>query len=135
MESEVALALNRYLATSVLPLLTDQADFFFDSDHASALLDSLLHTVYRLSKVKSLTKNQIDAVSAFLLAFTRCVAFLRCFPRSTNICLSVAGNKEFVDTCLKRYTVNRKGWFFPGRMHPCYRITLAARADLIISTT
>jgi len=71
----VALALNRYLATSVLPLMTDQADFFFDSDHASALLDSLLHTVYRLSKIKSLTKNQRDAVSDFLLAFTRSVVF------------------------------------------------------------
>lgn len=64
--------------------MTDQADFFFDSDHASALLDSLLHTVYRLSKIKSLTKNQRDAVSDFLLAFTRFVVFNITFVFSTR---------------------------------------------------
>ncbi len=70
-EGDMALALNRYLSTSVLPILTTYADYFRDADHASTLLDSLLHTVYRLSKCKSLTKNQRDMVSDFLVSFTR----------------------------------------------------------------
>ena len=67
----MALALNRYLSTSVLPILTTYSHYFREADHASALLDSLLHTVYRLSKCKSLTKNQRDTVSDFLVSFTR----------------------------------------------------------------
>ena len=66
----MALALNRYLCNAVLPLLTNNAYFFHDADHASHLLDQTLHTVYKLSKCKSLTKNQRDVVSDFLVALT-----------------------------------------------------------------
>ncbi len=85
----MALALNRYLSTSVLPILTTYSHFFRDADHASALLDSLLHTVYRLSKCKSLTKNQRDTVSDFLVSFTRSVLTP---PRSG--CVSIASSME-----------------------------------------
>lgn len=69
-ESDMALSLNRYLCNSVLPLLYSNTDFFKDADHASTLLDSLLSTVYKLSKAKSLTKIQREIVSDFLVTFT-----------------------------------------------------------------
>lgn len=70
-ESDTALALNRYLCNCVLPLLTNHSHFFADAEHHSALLDATLHTVYRMNRLQSLTKNQRDAVSDFLVAITR----------------------------------------------------------------
>jgi hypothetical protein len=67
----MALALNRYLCTSVIPLMTSHAHYFDDCDHRSSLLESTLHTVYRLSKCRSLTKNQLDTICDFLLAFAK----------------------------------------------------------------
>uniref|UniRef100_A0A0N5AR96 Ryanodine receptor n=1 Tax=Syphacia muris TaxID=451379 RepID=A0A0N5AR96_9BILA len=71
LESDTALALNRYLCNAVLPLLTNHSHFFADSEHHAALLDATLHTVYRMNRLQSLTKNQRDAVSDFLVAITR----------------------------------------------------------------
>ncbi|KHJ85226.1 ryR domain protein [Oesophagostomum dentatum] len=71
LESDTALALNRYLCNAVLPLLTNHSHFFADAEHHSALLDATLHTVYRMNRLKSLTKNQREAVSDFLVAITR----------------------------------------------------------------
>ena len=45
LESDTALALNRYLCNAVLPLLTNHSHFFADSEHYAALLDATLHTV------------------------------------------------------------------------------------------
>lgn len=70
-ESDIALALNRYLCNAVLPLMTRHASFFADSEHQAALVDATLHTVYRMSKQKQLTNNQRVAVSDFLIAITR----------------------------------------------------------------
>lgn len=72
-ESDMALALNRYLCVSVIPLMTSHSHFFSDCDHRSSLLESILHTTYRLSKCRTLTKNQLDAICEFLLAFARYV--------------------------------------------------------------
>ncbi|XP_048259812.1 ryanodine receptor-like isoform X9 [Haliotis rufescens] len=69
-ESDMALALNRYLCNSVLPMLTHNSQYFSDADHYSHLMDSLLHTVYRLSKCRTLTKGQQETVSDFLVSFT-----------------------------------------------------------------
>lgn len=71
LESDTALALNRYLCNSVLPLLTNHSHYFAEAEHYSALLDATLHTVYRMNRLRSLTKNQRDAVSDFLVALTR----------------------------------------------------------------
>ena len=70
-DSDTALALNRYIGGSILPILTQYSHYFGDADHASTLLDSTLNTIYRLSKCKSLTKGQMEAVSDFLVAFTK----------------------------------------------------------------
>lgn len=67
----MALALNRYIGNSILPLLISNCKFFADADNYSNLLDATMHTVYRLSKLKLLTKGQREAVSDFLIALTR----------------------------------------------------------------
>ena len=72
-DSDMMLALNRYLCGSVLPLLTHYSFFFEEADHVSTLLESTLNTVYRLSKCSSLTKGQKECVSDFLVAFTKYV--------------------------------------------------------------
>ena len=70
-ESDFALALNRYICNSVLPLLTSHCHYFQDADFASQLLEQTLHTTYRLSQCRSLTKIQRDNVSDFLISLTR----------------------------------------------------------------
>ena len=65
---DMALALNRYLCTAVLPLLTKCAPLFAGTEPYASLIDSLLHTVYRLSKGCCLTKAQRDAIEECLLA-------------------------------------------------------------------
>uniref|UniRef100_A0A6Q2XQ02 Ryanodine receptor 2 n=1 Tax=Esox lucius TaxID=8010 RepID=A0A6Q2XQ02_ESOLU len=66
--TDMALALNRYLCTAVLPLLTKCAPLFAGTEPYASLIDSLLHTVYRLSKGCCLTKAQRDAIEECLLA-------------------------------------------------------------------
>ncbi|RXM31020.1 hypothetical protein EOD39_7372, partial [Acipenser ruthenus] len=66
--TDMALALNRYLCTAVLPLLTKCAPLLAGTEPFASLIDSLLHTVYRLSKGCCLTKAQRDAIEACLLA-------------------------------------------------------------------
>ncbi|TSL04189.1 Ryanodine receptor 2 [Bagarius yarrelli] len=66
--TDMALALNRYLCTAVLPLLTKCAPLFGGTEPFASLIDSLLHTVYRLSKGCCLTKAQRDAIEECLLA-------------------------------------------------------------------
>ncbi|XP_062407606.1 ryanodine receptor 3 [Sardina pilchardus] len=66
--TETALAMNRYIGSAVLPLLTRCAHLFSSTEHYAALIDSTLHTIYRLSKGRSLTKAQRDAIEECLLA-------------------------------------------------------------------
>uniref|UniRef100_G1KRA0 Ryanodine receptor 3 n=1 Tax=Anolis carolinensis TaxID=28377 RepID=G1KRA0_ANOCA len=66
--TETALALNRYICTAVFPLLTRCASLFSGTEHYVSLIDSTLHTIYRLSKGRSLTKAQRDTIEECLLA-------------------------------------------------------------------
>ncbi|XP_064421057.1 ryanodine receptor 3 isoform X3 [Latimeria chalumnae] len=66
--TEIALALNRYICSAVLPLLTRCAPLFAGTEHYASLIDSTLHTIYRLSKGHSLTKAQRDAIEVCLLS-------------------------------------------------------------------
>ena len=72
-ECDMALAVNRYLCVSVLPLLTSYSHFFDASDQKNSLMESCLNTVYRLTKCKSMTTGQLDIVCDFLIAFTKYV--------------------------------------------------------------
>eukprot|EP00061_Rhincodon_typus_P014296 g41233.t1 len=64
----MALALNRYLCTAVLPLITKCAPLFAGTEHRAIMIDSMLHTIYRLSRGRSLTKAQRDVIEACLMA-------------------------------------------------------------------
>uniref|UniRef100_A0A8C3VGE5 Ryanodine receptor 3 n=1 Tax=Catharus ustulatus TaxID=91951 RepID=A0A8C3VGE5_CATUS len=66
--TEAALALNRYICSAVFPLLKRCAPLFSGTEHHASLVDSTLHTIYRLSKGRSLTKAQRDAIEECLLA-------------------------------------------------------------------
>ncbi|XP_056249309.1 ryanodine receptor 3-like isoform X2 [Seriola aureovittata] len=66
--TETALAMNRYIGSAMLPLLTRCAPLFAGTEHYASLIDSTLHTIYRLSKGRSLTKAQRDAIEECLLS-------------------------------------------------------------------
>ncbi|XP_072031407.1 LOW QUALITY PROTEIN: ryanodine receptor 2-like [Amphiura filiformis] len=70
-DHDMALALNRYLCNTVLPLLTRHAHMFENADKYGSLLDSTLHTVYRMSSGRSLTRGQRNIISNFLVALTK----------------------------------------------------------------
>uniref|UniRef100_A0A8C4QC96 Ryanodine receptor 2b (cardiac) n=1 Tax=Eptatretus burgeri TaxID=7764 RepID=A0A8C4QC96_EPTBU len=65
--TDMALALNRYLCTAVLPLLTRCAQLFSGTELHTSLIDSMLHTIYRISKGSSLTKAQRDSIEECLI--------------------------------------------------------------------
>ncbi|XP_038551055.1 ryanodine receptor 3-like [Micropterus salmoides] len=69
--TETALAMNRYIGSALLPLLTRCAALFASTEHYAHLIDSTLHTIYRLSKGRSLTKAQRDAIEECLLAICK----------------------------------------------------------------
>ncbi|KAL7383245.1 hypothetical protein ABVT39_007231, partial [Epinephelus coioides] len=66
--TDMALALNRYLCTSVLPLLTKCAALFCALEDHALLVDSLIQAIYSLSRALSLTKAQRDTIEDCLLA-------------------------------------------------------------------
>ncbi|XP_057257160.1 ryanodine receptor 1-like, partial [Pezoporus wallicus] len=72
--TEMALALNRYLSQAVLPLLTKCAPLFAGTEHRAGLVDSALHTVYRLSRARALTKAQRDLIDECLMALCRYIS-------------------------------------------------------------
>ncbi|KAM5146539.1 LOW QUALITY PROTEIN: ryanodine receptor 1 [Mantella aurantiaca] len=72
--TEMALALNRYLCSAVLPLITKCAPLFAGTEHRAIMVDSMLHTIYRLSRGRSLTKAQRDVIEECLMGLCR---FLR----------------------------------------------------------
>lgn len=69
----MALALNRYLCSAVLPLITKCAPLFAGSDHRAIMIDSMLHTIYRLSRGRAFTKAQRDIIEECLMALCKWV--------------------------------------------------------------
>ncbi|KAM8858469.1 ryanodine receptor 2 isoform 4-T8 [Spinachia spinachia] len=66
--TDMALALNRYLCTSVLPLLTKCSALFCRLEDHALLVDSLIQAIYNLTRALSLTKAQRDTIEECLLA-------------------------------------------------------------------
>ncbi|XP_071061794.1 ryanodine receptor 2 isoform X1 [Pseudochaenichthys georgianus] len=66
--TDMALALNRYLCTTVLPLLTKCSALFCPLEDHALLVDSLIQAIYGLSRALSLTKAQRDTIEQCLLA-------------------------------------------------------------------
>ncbi|CAI2723066.1 unnamed protein product [Schistosoma spindalis] len=67
-DSDMALALNRYLCNSVLPLLTRHTKYLGEEGTAGGLFEATLQTAYRLSKCRSITNHQREVVCDFLVA-------------------------------------------------------------------
>ena len=72
--TEMALALNRYLCSAVLPLITKCAPLFAGTDHRAIMIDSMLHTIYRLSRGRALTKAQRDVIEECLMSLCKSVS-------------------------------------------------------------
>ncbi|XP_061692591.1 ryanodine receptor 2 [Syngnathoides biaculeatus] len=66
--TDMALALNRYLCSAVLPLLTRCSVLLHGLEDHAALMDSLIQAIYSLSRASSLTKAQRDTTENCLLA-------------------------------------------------------------------
>uniref|UniRef100_A0A8C7UMM4 Skeletal muscle ryanodine receptor n=1 Tax=Oncorhynchus mykiss TaxID=8022 RepID=A0A8C7UMM4_ONCMY len=69
--TEMALALNRYLSLAVLPLINKCAFLFAGTDHRAIMIDSMLHTIYRLSRGRAFTKAQRDVIEECLMALCK----------------------------------------------------------------
>ncbi|XP_077366254.1 ryanodine receptor 3 [Festucalex cinctus] len=69
--TETALAMNRYIGSALLPLLTRCAALFASTEHYAHLIDATLQTIYRLSKGRSLTKAQRDIIQECLLTICK----------------------------------------------------------------
>ncbi|XP_063059704.1 ryanodine receptor 1-like [Engraulis encrasicolus] len=70
--TEMALALNRYLCSAVLPLITKCSPLFAGTPgHRAIMIDSMLHTIYRLSRGRSLTKAQRDVIEECLMSLCK----------------------------------------------------------------
>ena len=70
-ESDMGLALNRYIGNSIMPALIKYSRYYAEAENYNPLLEATLHTVYRLSKGKMLTNVQRSGVSDFLVTLTQ----------------------------------------------------------------
>ncbi|XP_069170443.1 ryanodine receptor [Procambarus clarkii] len=105
-ESEMGLALNRYIGNSILPALISHSSFYAEADQHAPLLDATLHTVYRLSKCKILTKGQREAVSDFLIALTREMQPAALLPLLRKLTIDVSKLSEYTTVALRLLTLH-----------------------------
>lgn len=102
----MGLALNRYIGNSILPLLISHSKFYAEADNYASLLDATLHTVYRLSKNKMLTKGQREAVSDFLVALTREMQPNMLLKLLRKLTVDVAKLTEYTSVALRLLTLH-----------------------------
>uniref|UniRef100_A0AA85JZA6 Ryanodine receptor n=1 Tax=Trichobilharzia regenti TaxID=157069 RepID=A0AA85JZA6_TRIRE len=118
-DSDMALALNRYLCNSVLPLLTRHTQYLGEEGTAGGLFEATLQTAYRLSKCRSITNHQREVVCDFLVALMqqirpsmmsallkKMVSDLRILSRESVVSLRVL--TEFYQRCGTYYSSD--GW-------------------------
>lgn len=98
----MALALNRYLCSAVLPLLTKCAPLFAGTEHRAIMVDSMLHTIYRLSRGRALTKAQRDVIEECLMSLCK----------SVLIPVSLFRNMEIIIGHLNDYNNNKYTFFY-----------------------
>ncbi|KAM9591511.1 LOW QUALITY PROTEIN: ryanodine receptor 1-like [Morphnus guianensis] len=67
----MVLALNQNLCLAVLPLITKCTLLFASTEHCAIMVDSMLHTIYCLSRGRSLTKAQHNVIEECLMALCR----------------------------------------------------------------
>ncbi|KAJ8665342.1 hypothetical protein QAD02_007004, partial [Eretmocerus hayati] len=105
-ESDMALAMNRYIGVSILPLLIKHSKFYSEADNYASLLDATLHTVYRLSKNRMLTKGQREAVSDFLVALTSQMQPSMLLKLLRKLTVDVSKLSEYTTVALRLLTLH-----------------------------
>ncbi|XP_044016394.1 ryanodine receptor isoform X3 [Aphidius gifuensis] len=105
-ESDMALAMNRYIGVSILPLLIKHSKFYTEADNYASLLDATLHTVYRLSKNRMLTKGQREAVSDFLVALTSQMQPSMLLKLLRKLTIDVSQLSEYTTVALRLLTLH-----------------------------
>lgn len=102
----MALSMNRYIGNSILPLLIQQSRFYNEAENYASLLDATLHTVYRLSKNRMLTKGQRDAVSDFLVALTSQMQPAMLLKLLRKLTVDVSKLSEYTTVALRLLTLH-----------------------------
>ncbi|XP_037033206.1 ryanodine receptor isoform X4 [Bradysia coprophila] len=105
-ESDMALSMNRYIGISILPLLIKHSRFYSEADNYASLLDAALHTVYRLSKNRMLTKGQREAVSDFLVALTSQMQPAMLLKLLRKLTVDVSKLSEYTTVALRLLTLH-----------------------------
>ncbi|KAK4873043.1 hypothetical protein RN001_015072 [Aquatica leii] len=105
-ESDMALSMNRYIGNSILPLLIKHSQFYAEAENYASLLDATLHTVYRLSKNRMLTKGQREAVSDFLVALTSQMQPSMLLKLLRKLTIDVSNLSEYTTVALRLLTMH-----------------------------
>ncbi|XP_071050495.1 ryanodine receptor isoform X2 [Onthophagus taurus] len=105
-ESDMALSMNRYIGNSILPLLIQHSKFYNEAENYASLLDATLHTVYRLSKNRMLTKGQREAVSDFLVALTSAMQPAMLLKLLRKLTIDVSNLSEYTTVALRLLTLH-----------------------------
>lgn len=100
-ESDMALSMNRYIGNSILPVLIKHSRFYNEAENYASLLDATLHTVYRLSKNRMLTKGQREAVSDFLVALTTAMQPAMLLKLLRKLTIDVSKLSEYTTVALR----------------------------------
>lgn len=102
----MALSMNRYIGNSILPLLIKHSKFYSEAENYAPLLDATLHTVYRLSKNRMLTKGQREAVSDFLVALTSQMQPSMLLKLLRKLTIDVSNLSEYTTVALRLLTLH-----------------------------
>ncbi|CAH0546152.1 unnamed protein product [Brassicogethes aeneus] len=105
-ESDMALSMNRYIGNSILPLLIQHSNFYSEAENYASLLDATLHTVYRLSKNRMLTKGQRENVSDFLVALTSQLQPSMLLKLLRKLTVDVSNLSEYTTVALRLLTLH-----------------------------
>lgn len=105
-ESDMALSMNRYIGNSILPVLIKNSRFYNEAENYASLLDATLHTVYRLSKNRMLTKGQREAVSDFLVALTTAMQPAMLLKLLRKLTIDVSKLSEYTTVALRLLTLH-----------------------------
>jgi ryanodine receptor 2 len=100
-ESEMGLALNRYIGNSIMPAFIKYSKFYAEADNYSPLLEATLHTAYRLSKGKMLTNVQRQTVSDFLVSLTNEIHPIMLLKLLRQLTVDLANLNEYSNVALR----------------------------------
>lgn len=131
----MALSMNRYIGISILPLMIKHAKFYSEAENYASLLDATLHTVYRLSKNRMLTKGQREAVSDFLVALTSQMQPAMLLKLLRKLTVDVSKLSEYTTVALrvrcKKKKINLKLTIDDCPFHTAFNSTLRTLCKIL----